>query len=111
MRVILIPEVEDYLYELVEILYRNEYFGFKSSAVSYVVNLISEIENNIQFSTRRKAPLYFNRYGKDLLCSFFSINKSTTWYVFYSIYLVGNEEVYVIKFITNNHVHGRYFNQ
>lgn len=111
MKVILLPEVEDYLFELVEILYQKEYFGFKSSAVSYVVNLIDEIENNLQFSSKRKPPSYFNRYGKDLFYSFLSINKNTTWYVFYSIYLIDNEEVYVIKYISNNHTDGKLINQ
>ncbi|SEA52538.1 hypothetical protein SAMN05216331_1786, partial [Porphyromonadaceae bacterium KH3R12] len=39
MRVLFLPEVENYLFELTEILYKKEYFGFKERAVKYVVDL------------------------------------------------------------------------
>ena len=32
MKVLFLPEIEKYLYELVEILYQKEYFGFRESA-------------------------------------------------------------------------------
>lgn len=46
MKILFLPEVEDYLYELIEILYSKEYFGFKESAINYVV----ELENDIRTS-------------------------------------------------------------
>ena len=36
MTVLFLPEVEEYLYELIEILYYQEYFGFKENAINYV---------------------------------------------------------------------------
>ena len=33
MKILFLPEVEDYLFELVETLYDKEYFGFKESAM------------------------------------------------------------------------------
>jgi len=39
MKVLFLPEVENYLFEITEILYQKEYFGFKESAVKYVTCL------------------------------------------------------------------------
>jgi len=47
MKIVFSPKVEDYLFELIEILYNKEYFGFKESATSYVKELIQNIQENI----------------------------------------------------------------
>lgn len=63
MKVLFLPEVEDYLFELVEILFKKEYFGFEESAIEYVVSL----ENNIRLGLHEKlkypSPPYFDKYG------------------------------------------------
>jgi len=64
MNVVFSPEIEEYLFELTEILYKKEYFGFKKSAVQYVKNLISDIQNNLPSSVKHIAPVYFNKYGE-----------------------------------------------
>lgn len=66
MKVLFAPEVIDDLYNLVEILVRKGYFGTYDFAVSYVEDLINDIQANIHVSLKKKAPLYFNKYGKDL---------------------------------------------
>ncbi len=35
MRVVFLPEVENYLIELSELLHEKDYFGFKENAVRY----------------------------------------------------------------------------
>ena len=108
MKVFFLPDVENYLFELIEILFKKEYFGFKSSAVKYVSELVLEIEKTLPKSTRRQAPKHFSRFGKDMFYSFYRQNKNTTWYVFFSIYRVDNEDIYVVKYISNNHVAGKH---
>ena len=36
MKVIALPEVREYLMELIQILYKKEYFGFEENAQKYV---------------------------------------------------------------------------
>jgi hypothetical protein len=41
--VIILTDVEDEIFGLIEILYKNEYFGFVESAELYVLNIIDFI--------------------------------------------------------------------
>ena len=34
----------------------------------------------------------------------FPKNKHTTWYVFFNVYDVGGDAVYLVRYISNNHV-------
>ncbi|PXV62388.1 hypothetical protein CLV62_12077 [Dysgonomonas alginatilytica] len=77
-------DVEDYLVELIEILYEKEYFGFKESATQYVRELVLEIRDTISKKRKKAAPEYFSKYGKDLFYASFRRNKNTSWYVFFS---------------------------
>ena len=108
MNVIFSPEVEQYLFELTEILYKKEYFGFKDSAVQYVKDLIYDIRNDLPTSVRRPAPKYFSKYGKNLLYSGFKKNKTTQWYVFFNLYEENGEQMYLVRYISNNHVISQY---
>ena len=47
MKVIALPEVREYLMELIQILYKKEYFGFEENAQKYVEELIFDIKNNL----------------------------------------------------------------
>lgn len=44
MKVIALPEVREYLMELIQILYKKEYFGFEENAQKYVEELIFDIK-------------------------------------------------------------------
>jgi hypothetical protein len=59
MTVLFLPEVEDYLYELIEILYRKEYFGYKENAINYVTDLKNDIKTNLSNKVKRPALRYF----------------------------------------------------
>ena len=108
MKVLFLPEVEDYLYELTEILYQKEYFGFKESAIEYVTDLENEIKTTLPSRPKRLAPPYFDRYGKKLLYSTFQKNKATQWYVFFNIYEGKKGLIYLVRYISNNHVVAQY---
>lgn len=104
MKVLFAPEVEEDLYELIEVLVEKEYLGTYPFAISYVEDLITDIQQNIQSKLKKKAPAFFERYGKDMLYVTYQRNPNTTWYIFFSV----DEDTYFIRYITNNHVSGQY---
>ncbi len=108
MKVIFSPEVEDFLFELSEILFEKNYFGFKESAVQYVTDLVLQIRDSLPNSVKRQAPEYFNKYGKNLYYALFRTSKNTQWYAFFSTYQLNDEIVYVVRYISNNHVIAKY---
>ena len=63
MKVIFAPEVENDLFELVEILVRRGYLGTYEFAVSYVEDLIYYIQTNIHTAIKKEAPAYFEQFG------------------------------------------------
>ena len=104
MKVFFLPEVEDILFELTSILFEKHYFSFKESAIMYVVDLECDIKTTLPNHRKYTAPPYFQRYGKDLHYSIFQKSKHTQWYVFFNIYEENGELVYLVRYITNNHV-------
>lgn len=104
MKVIFAPEVENNLFELVEILVQKGYLGTYDFAISYVEDLIHYIQTNIHTNLKRKAPAYFNQFGSDLWYISYRRNKHTLWYVFFS--QIG--DTYWVRYISNNHVIAQY---
>ena len=84
MKVFYTTSVNQYLDDLVDILYFKNYFGFEESAIKYVDNLTGEIEKTIHLRIRNIAPTYFLKYGKDLHYTTYLKNKNTTWYIFFT---------------------------
>lgn len=108
MRVVFAPEVEEDLYGLIKILVEKEYLGTYPFAISYVEELIADIQQNIHSKLKKKAPAFFERYGKDMYYITYQRNSNTTWYIFFSV--IG--DTYFIKYITNNQVYFlAYFNE
>lgn len=103
MKVIALPEVHDYLTELIQILYDADYFGFIEDAEKYVLDLLREIETTLPTRLRKKAPPYFKKYGKEMYYCTIRKSRHTTWYIFFSIYTTHNEKVFLVRYISNNH--------
>ena len=108
MKVIFIPEVRLYLQELVHILYYNNYFGTEESSAKYVRELWSDIATHLPAMPKKEAPPTFYRFGTGMSYASFRKSKQTRWYVFFTEYEVENEIVYLIRYITNNHVIAQY---
>ena len=108
MNVVLTPEVKEYLNDLVTILYEKGYFGTKEFSKRYVDALLDDIERNLPARTHKQAPPYFDKYGNDMEYAVFKKSKRTEWYVFFSAYLDDGEEIYLIRYITNNHTAAQY---
>ena len=54
MRVVFAPEVEEDLYGLIKILVEKEYLGTYPFAISYVEELIADIQQNIHSKLKKK---------------------------------------------------------
>lgn len=108
MKVLFLPEVRMYFQELQDILFEKEYFGFEESAVQYVRDLIFDIETSLPEKASKIAPPYFNRYGKELRYASFRKNRNTQWYVFFNKYRENGEVIYLVRYISNNHMIAQY---
>ncbi|MDR0733490.1 MAG: hypothetical protein LBF08_05475 [Dysgonamonadaceae bacterium] len=104
MKVIFSSFVEDFLYDLVEILYEKNYFGFYDDADSYISGLVHDIISSISNKLKKPAPTYFNRYGKNMSYAVFKKNDNTQWYVFFNC----DDNIYYIRYIGNKHTCAQY---
>ena len=104
MKVMFLPEVIDYFLNLADVLFDKGYFGFSENAIKYAKELFVEIEKQLPCKTKRKAPKYFNKYGKSLYYAFFKRGKNTTWYVFFNVFRKDGEIVYFVRYVSNNHL-------
>jgi hypothetical protein len=108
MRVILLPEVLEYLENLAEILYEKGYLSFEETATKYVLELYDEIIATLPTRPSRPAPPYFDKLGKDMYYATFRKNRQTVWYVFFTRYDADGETVYLVRHIANNHTVAQY---
>lgn len=74
------PEVEEFINELVYVLYLNDYFGFLESAILYKNKIIDFIEANISDFHFRHTPFVLRSLGSKYI--FYKSNERTTWYIF-----------------------------
>ncbi len=103
--VLILPDVDIFLFELIDTLYQKGYFGFLSTAEEYVADIYSFMEKELPKSHRmnmcKKANSYFNQYGENLYVSAYRRPKTrTTWYAFYEVLA---DKYFKIVYITNNH--------
>ncbi len=104
MTVRYLPEVEIYLFELIELLYDKSYFSFPYQAINYVFDIRKYIESSIATVHKRKAPEYFAKYGKDMSYFIYKANANTSWYIFFQ----QKADIYLIRYITNNHISAKH---
>jgi hypothetical protein len=103
-KVLFKPEVLRYSERLVQILYDYGYFGFKDSAKKYVKELFDDITDSLPIRLKKPAPKNFEKYGKNMQYASFRTSKQTSWYVFFETYEEHGEVIYLIRYISNNHV-------
>ena len=108
MNVVILPEVLDYLENLVVILYEKEYFGFLEASRNYVKELLVDVKTNLPVKPHKHAPKYFDKYGKGIKYAVFKKSKRTIWYAFFKTYRIGDELIYQVRYIANNHVIAQY---
>ena len=108
MKVLATTEVNEYLENLITILYEKEYFGSEEFAKKYVDELIYDIRTNLPKRPSKPAPKRFEKYGEELRYASFKKNRWTTWYVFFETYEEDEEIIYLVCHIENNHTAARY---
>ena len=104
MKVLFLPEVSQQFIDLVGILYDKGDMSFLDQALAYSESLFREIQSSLPLKVHRKAPSWFNRFGKAMDYAVFPKNDHTTWYVFFNVYEIGGESVYLVRYMSNNHV-------
>lgn len=87
----------DYLDSLIQVLFKNEYFGFEESAQKYVAKMYDFIEFELVNSLTKSIPKKLTHLSSKYV--FYKANNRTTWYVFFEN--KGNQ--YLVTHITNNH--------
>jgi hypothetical protein len=91
------PEVIGYINELVLVLFKQEYFSYVESAVSYKDKILDFIENNISTFPSKKTPIQLRFFGSNYM--FYKANKRNTGYIFFE----KTENHYLITNIINSH--------
>ena len=87
---------------------KRDIFSFEDTALNYVLELYDDIILTLPSRPHKPAPNYFDRYEKNMKYASFPKNKHTTWYVFFTTYWQNGEEIYLIRFIANNHTIAQY---
>ena len=108
MKVTILPDVLEYLEEIVFILFEKQYFSDLKSSMRYVDDLIDDIKDTLPRKMHKSAPSYFNRYGEGMYYAAFKKSKRTSWYAFFRIYEVNGERIYQVRYIANNHTVAQY---
>jgi len=107
-QVLFIPEVREYFENLVPLLYEKGYFSYLDISQKYVKELIDDISKNLTVKQHKPAPAHFDLYGKNMEYAGFRKNRHTMWYVFFTTYKENSKEIYLVRYIANNHVIAQY---
>ena len=91
------PDVVRFLDDLINELYKKEYFGFIESAEKYVSDIYKAIPDRIKKTTHKKTPNNIKYLGSNYI--FYKANARTTWYVFFE----KQDAIFLITGIMNNH--------
>lgn len=97
IKVVFTPQVIDFLDNLVQILYKDEYFGFIESAEDYVSKIYDTIPDIIKLDIYKTTPQKLKYLGSNYI--FYKSNNRTTWFVFFE----KQNNNYLITSILNNH--------
>jgi hypothetical protein len=92
-------------FELIDILYQKEYFGFLDEVKEYVSQIEQYFKTEIpklhRLGLTKKAMPYFKKYGENLFFVAYRRTKTrTTWYAFFEIF---NGRYFKVVHIINNH--------
>lgn len=91
------PEVENYINDLVHILFKKDYYSYLENAILYKDKIIDFIEENISTFPCKTSPLRLKALGSKYI--FCKINSHTTWYIFFE----SKGNTFIVTYIFNNH--------
>lgn len=96
--------VELQLKESIDQLVERGYFSEEDYAVSYIRDLVTYFQLNLDHLTAFEAPEYFARYGSHLKYAIYRKSNRTTWYAFFK----ETPEALTIVYLANNHLMGHH---
>ena len=96
--------VELQLKESIDQLVERGYFSEEDYAVSYIRDLVTYFQLNLDHLTAFEAPDYFARYGYNLKYAIYRKSNRTTWYAFFQ----ETPEALTIVYLANNHLMGHH---
>ena len=97
IKLIIDDEASLFLDDLIEVLYKDEYFGFVESAEGYISRIYEFIFDNIKDFPSKKTPEQLSKYSTKYI--FYKINPRTTWFIFFE----NQNNNFFISKIINNH--------
>ena len=97
IEIIFTPQVIVFLDELVQVLYKKEYFGFIETAENYVYEIYDSVDENINAQKHKTTPKQLKHLGSKYI--FYKSNSRTVWYIFFET----KNQKYLITGIINNH--------
>ncbi len=93
-----LPEIENLINDLSNLLFQREYFSYYEYALNYVDKLTFFIEKEMVDFPHKLSPYPLNKFGT--YYAFYKPNNRTTWYIFFE----KNKNHYLITHISNNHI-------
>ncbi len=97
IEVVFTQNIIAYLDDLVQVLYKKEYFGFIESAEKYVGAIYDSVPEKLKGTKHKSSPKKLKHLGSKYI--FYKANSRTVWYVFFE----NKENKYLITGITNSH--------
>lgn len=97
IEVVFTQNIIDYLDDLVQILYKKEYFEFIESAEKYVAAIYDSVPGKLKATKHKSAPKELKHLGSKYI--FFKANSRTVWYIFFE----NRKNKYLITGIINSH--------
>lgn len=92
-----LPEIEIFINNLSDVLFKKEYFSFYEYAENYVDQLTFFIEKEMINFPHKTTPKAMKKFGSNYV--FYKANNRTTWYIFFE----KHANRYLITYLTNNH--------
>lgn len=96
VKIEILPEVIDYLNNLTQVLFEQEYFGFEETAQQYVQNIYDFMEYEMINFPCKVTTILLKKIGSNY--PFYEANNRTTWYIF-----LKKANRYLIIHLANNH--------
>ncbi|WP_076768789.1 hypothetical protein [Chryseobacterium sp. FH1] len=90
-------EFESQFNEIIDVLYKKEYLGFKESALDYGDRIYDFIFKNINKPISKLSPKAFQKFGEYYIK--YKANENTTWYIFFD----RKDNRFLVNHILNNH--------
>ena len=109
MQIRILPEADDFLDSLADVLVSEGYKPTYESAermVDEIIDFIANLASVSHYKVSSSTEYHFSIYGEDLWYAFFHRKSSphTTWYVFFE----KSDHHILVKHISNNWIEGQY---